>query len=237
MARASSPPADKPKKKQGRIAQLRMVFSMTRSADPAVVWWMLLALLGTLLLGVALGFAFGHPIYFTVLFVPMAVLLAMIVLARRAERAAFAQIAGRPGAVGAALQNLRRGWNVEQEPVAIDARTQDMVFRAVGRPGILLVTEGPLPRVTKLVDQQTKHIKRVLGEGVPVITLYAGDGEGQVPLRKLARTLTRRRPVLTKTQVSEVSKRLKALGGVRVPVPKGIDPGRIRPDRKSMRGR
>ena len=167
----------------------------------------------------------------------MAVLVALIIMARRAERAAFAQLAGQPGATGAALQNLRRGWTVEETPVAVDPRTQDMVFRAVGRPGVVLVTEGPLPRVAKLAEQQSRHVKRVLGEGVPVITLHAGDGEGQVPLRKLSRVLTRRRPSLTKGQVGEVSKRLKALGGVKIPVPKGIDPTRTRPDRKAMRGR
>lgn len=249
MARASSRPsgpkpsgpkpsgkAKKPKK-QGRIAQIRMVFTMTRKADPAVVWWMVLTFVVTLVVGVGLGFALGHPIYMTVLFVPMAVMLALIVMARRAERAAFAQLAGQPGGTAAALKNLRRGWVVEEAPVAVDPRTQDMVFRAVGRPGVVLVTEGPMPRVAKLAEQQSRHVKRVLGEGVPVIVLHAGDGEGQVPLIKLARVLTRRRPALSKGQVSEVAKRLKALGGVKIPMPKGIDPTRMRPDRKAMRGR
>ena len=38
-------------------------------------------------------------------------------------------------------------------------------------------------------------------------------------------------------EVGEVTKRLRALGGVRLPVPKGIDPYRVRPDRKGMKGR
>jgi hypothetical protein len=177
------------------------------------------------------------PLYLAPLFLPLGFMLALIIMARRAERAAFAQVAGQPGGTSAALQNLRRGWSVEEAPVAIDPRSQDMVFRAVGRPGVVLVTEGPLPRVNRLADQQAKHVKRVLGEGVPVIVLHAGEGEGQVPLIKISRVLTRKRPELTKTQVSEVSKRLRALGGVKVPVPKGIDPNRARPDRRAMRGR
>jgi hypothetical protein len=224
-------------KKPGRIAQLRAVFAMTRKVDPAVVWWMLLTLVGTIAAGVLIGFAVGWPIYMGLLFIPMGVMLALIVMARRAERAAFAQIAGKPGSTGAALQNLRRGWSVEETPIAVDPRTQDMVFRAVGRPGVVLITEGPLPRVNRLAEQQTKHIKRLLGEGVPVLVINAGDGEGQVPLIKLGRLLTRKRPELTKQQVSEVSKRLRALGGVKMPMPKGIDPTRMRPDRKAMRGR
>lgn len=224
-------------KKQGRIAQLRAVFRMTRQTDPAVVWWMLGAFVATVLVGYLIGLLVKAPVYVAILSVPLGVMLALVVMARRAERAAFAQIAGQPGAAGAALQNLRRGWTVEQEPVAADPRTRDLVFRAIGRPGVVLVTEGPLPRVAKLADGEKKRIQRVLGQGVPVTVLHAGDGEGQVPLIKISRQVTKMRPSLTKTQVSEVTKRLRALGGVRMPVPKGVDPLRARPDRKAMRGR
>ncbi|MGO2739556.1 MAG: DUF4191 domain-containing protein, partial [Cellulosimicrobium funkei] len=34
-----------------------------------------------------------------------------------------------------------------------------------------------------------------------------------------------------------VSKRLRALGVSRLPIPKGIDPTRARPDRKGLKGR
>ncbi len=81
-------------------------------------------------------------------------MVALLIMARRAERAAFAQLAGQPGSTGAALKNLRKSWIVEEAPVAVDPRTQDLVFRAIGRPGVVLVTEGPLPRVKKLADQQ-----------------------------------------------------------------------------------
>lgn len=238
MARAKSTDtsASKPKK-QGRIAQLRAVFRMTRKADPAVVWWMLLVFAGTMLVGLLLGLALGHPIYVSVLTLPIAVMLALLILARRAERAAYAQIAGQPGASGAALSNMRRGWNVEQEPVAVDPRTQDLVFRAVGRPGVVLVTEGPLPRVKRLAEQERKRIARVLGPNVPVTIVHAGDEEGQVPLPKLGRTIMKKRPTLTKGEVSEVARRLRALGGARLPIPKGVDPTRARPDRKATRGR
>src|SRR3954452_2683192 len=104
--------------KQGRLRQLWAVFTMTRQADPAVVWWMLLVLLGTLVVGFGIGVAVGHPIYVGLLTVPLAVLLALILMARRAERAAYARFEGQPGASAMAFQNLRRGWSVEQEPVA-----------------------------------------------------------------------------------------------------------------------
>jgi len=235
MARTRSE-KDATPKKQGRIAQLRAVFTMTRQGDPKAIWWMLLAGLGTVAVAFGIGALVGHPVYLTVLGIPLGIMAALVIMARRAEKIAYARIAGQPGASLAAMQNLRRGWNVEQQPVAVDPRTQDMVFRAVGRGGVVLVTEGPLPRVSRLAEQERKRIVRVV-PNVPVTVLYTGDGEGQVELRRLSGTLMRMKTVLNKGEVSEVSKRLRALGGVRPPIPKGIDPLRARPDRKLTRGR
>jgi hypothetical protein len=235
MARNAAP-QDADPAKQGRIAQVRAVFTMTRKADPAVVWFMLLAFAGSAALGLLIGLLLGHPIYVTILGAISGVLLAVIIMGRRAERAAYSQIAGQTGAAGYALKGLRRGWNVEQQPVAVDPRTQDLVFRAIGRPGIVLVTEGPVPRVNRLVDQERKRLNRVLPE-VPVIIINAGPEEGQVQLRKLSRTIMRKRPALTKGEVSDVAKRLRALGPARLPIPKGVDPSRMRPDRRATKGR
>ena len=220
----------------GRLGQIRAVFTMTRKADPAVVWWMLGALIGSTAIGYGIGVLTGHPIYVGVLGFMVGVLLAVVIMGRRAEAAAFSQIGGQKGAAGYALRGLRRGWNVEEQPVAVDPRTQDLLFRAVGRPGVILVTEGPVPRVNRLADTERKRLNRILPE-VPVTILNAGDGEGQVPLRKVSRTIMRKKPVLTKTEVREVAKRLKALGAARLPIPKGVDPSRMRPDRKATRGR
>jgi hypothetical protein len=227
---------DSTPKKQGRLSQLRAVFAMTRKSDPAAIWWMLLAFVGTIAIAFGIGVLIDHPIYVTIIGVLLGTLLAVAILARRAEGAAYAQLAGQPGAAGASLQGLRRGWNIEQQPVAVDPRTQDMVFRAVGRPGVVLVTEGPIPRVNRLADKEQKRLSRVL-PNVPIVIVNTGDGEGQVPLRKVSRTLTRMRPALTKQEVSEVAKRLRALGTAKLPIPKGVDPLRARPDRKATRGR
>ena len=228
----ATPPA-----KQGRVAQLRAVFVMTRETDPAVVWWMAATVVATLIVAFLIGLAIGHSIYVTILGIPLGIMLALLVMARRAERAAYARFAGQPGASAMALQNLRRGWSVEETPVAVDPRTQDVVFRAVGRPGIVLVAEGPAIRAGKLAEVERKRMARVLGPNVPVTVILAGDGEGQVPLRKVSGKIMRLKPAITKQEVSEVSKRLRALGGVRPPIPKGIDPTRVRPDRRAARGR
>jgi Domain of unknown function (DUF4191) len=222
--------------KQGRIAQLRAVHAMTRRTDPSVTWWMLLAFAGILAVALTIGLLWGHPIYLTVVGLPLAVLAAMFLLARKAERAAFAQIEGQPGAAGAALRALRRGWVVEEQPVAVDPRTQDSIFRAVGRPGVVLVGDGPPHRLPKLLESERRRVARVL-PNVPIHLLQAGPADGQVPLRKLPRAVSKLKPALTKQEVDAVLKRLRSLGGLRPPIPRGIDPLRARPDRRSMRGR
>lgn len=216
--------------------QLWQAYQITRQTDPAVTWIMLGVLVGVIALGVIVGLLTGHPVYVLVLSIPFALLAALVVLTRRAEAAAYQRIEGEPGAALAALGTLRRGWTFTQEPVAVDPRHRDMVFRGVGRPGVVLVGEGPAHRVGRLLEQERKRTARVVS-GAPIHVIQVGDDEGQVPLRKLPRTVTRLKPQLTKDEVAVVLKRVTALGGAKLPVPKGIDPTRVRPDRKGMRGR
>ena len=223
MARKDSPQSAAPKKagrfgrkkgatdateKSGRFAQIRQVYTAARGVDPMIGWW-------------------------------------MTVLSVRAKRAAYKSIEGQPGASGAALSSLRKGWFFEQQPVAAEAgRAGDMssaamVFRATGRPGVILVVEGPEARATKLGEAERKKVSRVAGPNVPVTVIRVGEsgGEDEVSVRKVAGKLQRMKPVLTKEEVAAVNKRLKALGGLRPPLPAGVDPNRVRMDRKAMRGR
>jgi len=244
MARKESAKSTAPKK-AGRLGQFREVFTAARGVDPLIGWWMALAALGTLVVMVAIGLIFRSLVYFLVLGIPLAAVAASLVLSIRAKRAAYKSIQGKPGAAGAALSSLRRGWYFDQQPVAAEAgRAGDMsstamVFRATGRPGVVLVAEGPAMRATKLAEAERKKISRIAGTSVPVTVIRVGEGGGQneVSVRKVAGKLQRMKPVLTKEEVSAVNKRLKAMGGLRPPLPAGIDPNRIRMDRKSMRGR
>ena len=110
------------------------------------------------------------------------------------------------------------------------------MFRGVGRAGVVLVSEGPPHRAKRLLDAERKRVARVL-PNVPVTTIQVGDGEDQVALPKLPRAVQKLKPTLTKPETAEVSKRLRALGVSRLPIPKGIDPTRARPDRKGLKGR
>ncbi|WP_182111380.1 MULTISPECIES: DUF4191 domain-containing protein [unclassified Actinotalea] len=233
----SSPEAKAPKVKKTRwYHQVWQAYTMTRQADPAVTWWVLGAFAAVVAIAVVLGQVTGHPIYALVVGVPFAVLAGMFILARRAEKAAYRRLEGQPGASLSALRTIRRGWDFPEEPAAVDPRTQDLVFRGIGRAGVVLVGEGPGGRQSKLLEAEKRKITRIL-PNVPVILIQSGNGEGQVPLPKLAKTVQKLKGTLTKQEVAEITKRLRALGGPRLPVPKGIDPYRARPDRKGMRGR
>ena len=238
MARDNSPaaaPTGKVKKTRW-YHQVWQAYQMTRKNDPAVTWIVLAVFFGIIVVGLVIGLLINHWVYVLLLSIPFAALGAMFILARRAETAAYTQIEGQPGAAFAALGTIRRGWTFAQEPVAVDPRTQDMVFRGVGRPGVVLVGEGPASRIGKLLESERKRTARVIS-GAPITLIQVGDGEGQVTLRKLPRAVQKLRPKLSKQEVAEVSKRLTALGGIKLPVPKGVDPMRARPDRKGMRGR
>ena len=220
----------------GRLAQIRDVYKMTVKVDPKARLWIALAAAGPFVLLVLIGLAVGHPYYLGFVGLMLGLLGALIVLTRRAERAAYSQIEGVPGAAGQALKTLRRGWTVSEEPVAVDPRTRDTVFRAVGRPGVVLVSDGPVPRVERMLEAERRRVARLLPD-VPLHVIRSGRGQGQVPIAKLPRHLMRLKPTLNKAEITAVLKRLRAMGGMRLPMPKGVDPMRARPDRKAARGR
>jgi F0F1-type ATP synthase assembly protein I len=231
----SRKPKEAKVKKPSRLKQIGEVFQMTRRHDPMVPWLMLAVFLGVVAVSFLVGFLLDNWITGLIIGIPLGVLAATLVLSRRAERAAFAQIENQPGASGAALGTLKRGWITEDQPVAVNPRTQDAVFRAIGRPGVVLVSEGPSSRVKPLVDAERKRLARIL-PNVTIHVIESGRGEGQVPISQVAKQMNKLKNELTKLEVNTVSKRISSLG-TRLPIPKGIDPYKARPDRKASRGR
>lgn len=232
----STPRRDQPAaEKKPRFAQVRQVFGLARQDDPYIGWKLGLCVVGVTVLGAIIGGLFGHPIYGGFVALPFGLLAAMFLLSRRAERAAYGAIDGRPGAGGAVLSSLRRGWSYEQEPVAVDGGRSTnlehaaMVYRAVGRPGVVLVGEGPTGRTNKLLAAERKKVARLV-PNVPVTTYRLGTGEGEnvCSARELTGRMRKLKNHLTNQEVTAVSRRLNALGRMAPPVPKGIDPQRMR---------
>ena len=203
---------------KGRLAQVRATYTMARKADPMIGLVTAAAGVVAFVVVLAVGFLLSLPVYFGILGVLAGILAATIVFGKRAEKAAFSQVEGQPGAAAAALNMLRRGWSVT--PAVAANRNQDIVHRAIGRPGVVLVGEGSPQRVTALLATEKKKIARFVPD-VPVYELQAGSNEGQVPLRRLNSRLMKLPRNLTTAQVAEVSRRLKALGTMNLPIPKG----------------
>ena len=209
-------------------------YRLTVSAEPWAGWVMWGALVGSIAIAVAIGLATGHPIYAGFLGAAVGLSIVMAILTWRVRVVSYTQIEGHPGASIAVLDQVR-GWSIEREPAAINPRTQDMVFRMVGRPGIVLISEGPATRVARLLKEEERKAARV-APNVPIHLLQIGRDEGQVPLKKLQSAVRKFPKKLTANEVTIVSNRLRSLGTNKLPVPKGIDPFRARPDRKATRG-
>jgi hypothetical protein len=226
-------------KEPGRFKQMWQVFQMTRRYDSTAQWLMLLAFLAPVLVGVALALWLGAGNGLTIALWVIAgvlagLLLALVILGRRAERAAYSQIDGQPGAVGAVLRSgLRGGWVGNEMPVAVNGKTQDAVYRAVGRGGVALISEGPVTRTKRMLDEEQRKVARVL-PNVPITLIAVGHDEGSVELHRLPATLRKTKRTLTKPEVLAVSNRLNSLQAP-LPIPKGIDPMKVRPQRGKMR--
>lgn len=235
MARTSTT-APKPPKEPGRLKQMYDVFNMTRRYDKLAIWWFLLAFLGPVLAGLILAVLLSPDqilgfVLYIIAGVLGGVLVFLIVLGRRAEKAAYSQIAGQPGAVGAVLKSsLRRGWTASEMPVSVSPKTQDAVYRAVGRGGVALIGEGPRSRTQRMLEDERKVVTRIL-PNVPVSFLYVGPDADSVPLYKLASKLRTLKPALRKPEILAVSNRLNSLGKNGLPIPKGVDPYKVRAPR------
>ncbi|MGH8940864.1 MAG: DUF4191 domain-containing protein, partial [Actinomycetes bacterium] len=154
--RNDTDPAKPPK--QSRTGQIKAAYTMTRKVDRLVGWVTFAVGFLTLAVAVAVGFLIGHPVYAGIVGLMFAVLAATIVFGRRAEKAAFAQVEGQPGAAAAALNMLRRGWTVT--PAVAVTRNQDIVHRAVGRAGVVLIGEGSPTRVGNLLATEKRKVAR-----------------------------------------------------------------------------
>ncbi|MFC1444260.1 DUF4191 domain-containing protein [Streptacidiphilus sp. N1-10] len=204
----------------GRLKQIRLAYTMTKRVDPKIGLIIAGIGLGTFAVLLVIGLLIGHPIYLGVLGLFAGLLAAVVVFGRRAEKAAFGQMDGQPGAAAAVLNNIKRGWTIT--PVVAATRQQDAVHRAVGRPGIVLVGEGNINRLRPMMAAEKRKMSRVVGE-VPVIDIIVGDEEGQIPLKKLQLHLTRMSRTLPASQVTQINDRLRAMGDLmtNAPIPKG----------------
>jgi len=205
-----------------RFQTFRDAYNVTKQVKPWIPFALIAIFLVTWIIGIGIGTTLGHPLYFAFIFLPLSFLTTLLFFTRQAGTAAYSSIEDQIGAGASVLMAIRKGWTTT--PAVAVARNQDMVHRSVGRAGIVLTGEGS-QSVNQMLNEERKKTER-FAPGVPITLVTVGDGKGQVPIRKLQKHLQKLPKKLTAHQMRELRARLKAVGGLSMPIPKGPMPTR-----------
>ncbi len=214
--------AKEKKIKTPRFQTFRDAYAVTKQVKPWISIALIAVFLVTWAIGIGIGIAIGQPVYLGFVFLPIALLAAMLLFTRQAGSAAYVSIEGQIGAGASVLMSIRKGWTTT--PAVAVSRNQDMVHRSVGRAGIVISGEGS-DSVRQMMSDERKKAER-FAPGVPVIEILIGNEENRTPIKKLQREMRRLPKKLTAHQMREVRARLKAIGGMSMPIPKGPMPTR-----------
>lgn len=221
-------------KQPGRIKQMVQIYHNTKQYDRNLPLILVLCFVAPIALSIVAALVFNNNIFGWIVWpltgILVGLLIAMIVLGRRAESVAYGQLEGRPGAVGAVINGaLRRSWRGSEVPIAM-TKQQDALYRVVGRGGVVLIAEGSKARSQQLAQREAVKMKHAL-RGVQITTIYVGSDEDGIPLNKLSRTLTKMKPALNRREITDVYNRLMSLKADPIGIPKGMDPYKARPQR------
>ncbi|MBN9177173.1 MAG: DUF4191 domain-containing protein [Microbacterium sp.] len=227
-----------PEKRPGFFAQLRSLFTFTKAEFPWLPWALIAIVVVAVALGVLVGFlippvAVWSIILWGVTGLMLGILGAMILLTRLSTRAMYKKLDGMPGASGHVLStSLGRSWVASEMPVGVNPKSQDAVYRVIGRGGVVLVAEGARGRLTRLVNDEKMKVQRV-ASGVPITVFYVGHGEGDVAIGKLAASIKSLPKKVDRATMAAVVKRVDSVSQsvTSLPIPKGIDPMRARAPR------
>ena len=213
-------------------------FKFVRANDrlffPLFLALVIVFIAGGITLGFVQGGVAGH-VMSNLIGVSMAALAGVILLSARVEKAAFNRFEGMFGGSLPAVQTIRRGWKFEDDPIEVDAKGRAVVFQGVGRGGLVLIGEGDAA-ARRLMVSAKQRLQRIV-PGISIHEFYVGRGQGQTPIRNLPKSIKKLPKALDKRERAAVEARMRALGGTRLPIPKGVDPTRARPSRKATRGR
>jgi hypothetical protein len=194
--------------KPGRFRQIRMVAKLVHQSNPKALPIVFASALGTLALFTVLGFFISSLWFMIPLGVLAAIVVGMVVFGQLAQRTQYKLLEGQIGAAYGVLDTMRGNWVVT--PAVGGNRNMDVVHRVVGRPGVILVSEGPSSRVASLLGAEKKKISR-LAATVPIYDFQVGEEEGQIPLSKLQGKIMKLPRNLNKAQVNDLNDRMRAL--------------------------
>ena len=105
----------------------------------------------------------------------------------------YKQLDGKPGAAISVLRNINKaGFNFPEQPVWVDPRTKDAIWRGTGYNGIYLLGEGDYDRVKRaIIARSSPSRASPPARRSPVYRVMVGNGQGQVPLKKLRSNIIR----------------------------------------------
>ncbi|MCX6496518.1 MAG: DUF4191 family protein [Rhodoluna sp.] len=227
----------KPKGK-GLFSQFREQVKFLKEVDPKAmplgIFFGVLIFLVILVLGsIISGFAFLGIVIWAILAIVTGYLTLLLTMTRRANSAIFKKYENEPGRISITVGTLtRRRWKGNNQPVAVNPRTKDMVFRIVGPAGVVLMAEGAKTSAKAMLEEERRKVQR-LATGVTVHTFYsAQDGEG-VPLGQLHKKISKLKRSLNRAEIAAVQNRLASIDSRSgLPIPKGIDPMKMRASRR-----
>ena len=207
-ARAEAKAARKAAAKERR-SQLWQAFTVQRQEDKRLLPYMIGAFVLIVAVSVAVGVWSGGFTMITMipLGVVLGALVAFIIFGRRAQRSVYNKAEGQTGAAAWALDNLRGKWRVTHGVAATGHF--DAVHRVIGRPGVILVGEGSAARIKPLLAREKKNTAKLVGDA-PIYDIIVGNGDGEVPLAKLERHLSRLPANITVKQMDALESRLNA---------------------------
>lgn len=225
-------------KRPGFFKQVASLYRFTREEYRWLPWLQAAFLLLGIGIGLIAAYLVGPAAWWNLLLwgitgLMVGILASLFLMTRLSTKVMYKKLDGTPGAAGHILStSLGRRWQASDMPVGINPKTQEAVYRAIGRGGIVVVGEGSRGRLTRLVNEERSKAQRV-AHGVPVTIFYVGDGEDDVHISVLAKTVKKLPKALDKTTMAAVIKRIDSVSQslASLPIPKGIDPMKMRAGR------
>ena len=235
MAKANESRTASNEKQPGQLRQLFAQYAQTAKKDKLAP---VLAIgLGLLALVAIAAFGListnldplGSALY-CVAAIVAGVLVAGIIMTRRSTAVIYAQYSNEMGRVSLVIGNItRKTYKGSNQPVAIQ-RPDNMVFRAIGPAGVVLIGEGSATKTKSMLEDEKRKVQRV-APGAHIEVIYCSENGDGIALAKLHNHVLKLKRKMNRAEIAVVNSRLTSLG-MNLPIPKGIDPNKARAGRK-----
>ena len=142
------------------------------------------------------------------------------------------------GATGAVLDTITVPVSASPKNRFGFSENSRRIWRGNWAYSVYLIGEGMLVVSNTAMQREEARIRRItLGRMYRSFHLIVGNGEGQVKLRKLKSKVLRQKVKLTKVELEQLNGRLRTLQTKGMGMPKGVDPAKMKINRRALRGK